>query len=189
MHGISRLLSPFSVRCLRLPCFVVNGSITHCRPAILSRKWGKGSCGLPTELKNQCTVPLQGSVRTVLPNKSEFRNSLETGPASRRREARVRGCKATPRSMRLELAALDASVDLTCGAADGYGVTTPNVKNRTLVRRETGRESRVQVPDSLAAALCISGPITSSPPLLTCPSRRSTCHGPPWMMHGPARTA
>jgi hypothetical protein len=33
--------------------------------------------------------------------------------------------------MRLELAALDASVDLTCGAADGYGVTTPNVKNRT----------------------------------------------------------
>lgn len=96
---------------------------------------------------------------------------------------------ATPRSMRLELAALDASVDLTCGAADGCGVTAPNVKNRTLVRRETGRESRVQVPDSLAAALCISGPITSSPPLLTCPSRRSTCHGPLWMTHGPARTA
>lgn len=33
------------------------------------------------------------------------------------------------------------------------GVTTPNVKNRTLVHRETGRESRVQVPDALAAAL------------------------------------
>lgn len=65
----------------------------------------------------------------------------------------VRAASATPRSMRLGLAALDASVDLTCGAADGYGVTTPNVKNRTLVRRETGRESRVQVPDALAAAL------------------------------------
>ena len=71
---------------------------------------------------------------------------------SRGKRGEGSGLQAQPRSMRLGLEALDASVDLTCGATDGYGVTTPNVKNRTLMRRETGRESRVQVPDSLAAA-------------------------------------